>query len=364
MTDGTDVNAAAGTIRRQRLLSAMLPLNSTIQDAVRNLDGSGLQITLIVADDHTLLGTVTDGDIRRGLLRGFTLTSEVQSIINREPFVVPPELNADTVLHLMQANKLHQMPVVDAARRVVGLHLWADLLAPAPRVNLIVVMAGGRGTRLLPHTENCPKPLLPVNGKPMLEHIVERAKGEGFSNFVFAIHHLGHMIESHFGDGSRLNVHISYLREDSPLGTAGALGLLQPRPAAPFVVTNGDVMTDVRYGDVLEFHIRHNAAATMSVRQYEWQHPFGVVHTKGVDIVSFEEKPISRTHVNAGVYVLNPEALQVLAPAEACDMPTLFARLQEEQKRTIVYPMYEPWLDVGAPGDYSRANTSAHDDRQ
>jgi dTDP-glucose pyrophosphorylase len=359
MTDDVVPNESAEAMKQQRLLSATLPLTSTIQDAVRNLDRSGLQITLIVSEGCILLGTVTDGDIRRGLLRGFSLTSDVQSILNREPFVVPPELNPETVLHLMQANKLHQMPVVDGSRRVVGLHLWADLLAPAPRSNLVVVMAGGRGTRLLPHTENCPKPLLPVNGKPMLEHIVERAKGEGFSNFVFAIHHLGHMIESYFGDGSRLNVNITYLREDKPLGTAGALSLLQPRPSVPFVVTNGDVMTDVRYGEVLEFHDRHNATATMSVRQYEWQHPFGVVHTRGVDIVGFEEKPISRSHINAGVYVLNPDALDLLVPAEACDMPTLFARLQEERKRTIVYPMYEPWLDVGEPRDYNRANTSA-----
>jgi NDP-sugar pyrophosphorylase family protein len=190
----------------------------------------------------------------------------------------------------------------------------------------------------------------------MLEHIIERAKGEGFGRFIFAIHYLGHMIESHFADGTRWQLQIEYLREQSPLGTAGALSLLQPRPDAAFVVSNGDVLTDIRYGELLDFHSRHRAMATMAVRLHEWQHPFGVVRTKGVDIIGFEEKPVARSHINAGIYVLEPAALDALNAGEACDMPTLFSRLQERGARTIVYPMHEPWLDVGRPGDYAEAN--------
>jgi NDP-sugar pyrophosphorylase family protein len=223
----------------------------------------------------------------------------------------------------------------------------------------MVIMAGGMGTRLRPHTESCPKPLLSVAGKPMLEHIIERVKLEGFSHFVLAIHYLGHMIEDHFGNGERLGVKIDYLREQSPLGTAGALGLLDPYPDAPFVVTNGDVITDIRYGELLDFHVRHNATATMAVRVHEWQHPFGVVQTEGVDIVGFEEKPVARTHINAGVYALDPEALSVLCAEERCDMPTLFERLQAKSKRTVAYPMHEPWLDVGRPEDLTRANAES-----
>ncbi|PJC68298.1 MAG: nucleotidyl transferase, partial [Zetaproteobacteria bacterium CG_4_8_14_3_um_filter_59_5] len=189
-------------------------------------------------------------------------------------------------------------------------------------------------------------------GKPMLEHIIERAKLEGFSHFVLAIHYLGHMIEEYFGNGERLNVRIDYLREQSPLGTAGALALLNPVPDAPFVVTNGDIITDIRYGELLDFHIRHESSATMAVRVYEWQHPFGVVQTQGVDIVGFEEKPVARSHINAGVYALNPDALAVLNKDEHCDMPTLFERLQAKDERTVAYPMHEPWLDVGRPDDY------------
>jgi dTDP-glucose pyrophosphorylase len=333
----------------------LLPVSASLQDGIRCLDETGLQIAIIVAEGGALMGTLTDGDIRRGLLRGLDLSSPVERIINRDPLVVPPQWGRDTVLQLMQANKVHQLPVVDERRRVVGLHIWDDLLAPTKRPNVMVIMAGGRGTRLHPHTENCPKPMLEVGGKPMLEHIVERAKAEGFERFVFAIHYLGHMIEDHFGDGSSLQVRIDYLREQTPLGTAGALGLLPVRPDAPFLVTNGDVLTDIRYAELLDFHSRHDAVATMAVRLHEWQHPFGVVKTRGVDIVGFEEKPVARSHINAGVYVLEAQALESLGRDEHCDMPTLFERLQEKSARTIVYPMHEPWLDVGRPADLERA---------
>lgn len=337
---------------------ALIPEAATLADVIRNLDQSALQIALVVTKQGALIGTATDGDVRRGLLRGLDLNSPVDSIVFRTPLVVPPELGREMVLQIMQANRIHQLPVVDEYRRVVGLHLWDTLMVPQQRRNLMVIMAGGQGTRLRPHTENCPKPLLPVGGKPMLEHIIERAKADGFGHFVLAVHYLGHMIEEYFGDGSRWQVRIDYLREQSPLGTAGAIGLLGPRPEVPFIVTNGDVLTDVRYGEMLDFHMRHGAAATMAVRLHEWQHPFGVVRTHGVDIVGFEEKPIARSHINAGIYVLEPAALDNLSVAEHCDMPTLFSRLQERSARTIVYPMHEPWLDVGRLDDLQRAQST------
>ena len=334
---------------------ALLQVTSSIGGAIRNLDATSLQIVLVVSGEGVLLGTVTDGDIRRGLLRGLDLNSPVDAIIHRKAIVVPPEMNRDMVLHLMQANVINALPVVDETRRVVGLHLLNELLTPLERPNLMVIMAGGQGTRLRPHTENCPKPMLPVGGKPMLEHIIERAKSEGFHHFVLAIHYLGHMIEEYFGDGSRWQIKIDYLREEFPLGTAGAIGLLSPYPTLPLLVSNGDVLTDIHYGEVLDFHCRHGATATMAVRLHEWQHPFGVVRTKGVDIIGFEEKPVARSHINAGVYVLEPDALDAVTASEHCDMPSLFIRLQERAARTIVYPMHEPWLDVGRPDDLERA---------
>lgn len=336
---------------------ALLPSNAILQDAIGNLNESSLQIALVVDADGVFQGSITDGDIRRSLLRGLHLNSPIDSIIQRDAFVAPPDMSREMALNLMRANRLLQLPVVNAERHVVGLYTWTDMGYPEVELpNLMVIFAGGQGIRLRPHTEKCPKPLLHVAGKPMLEHIVERAKAEGFRHFVLAVHYLGQMIEDYFGNGSRWQVKIDYLREDSPLGTAGALGLLNPRPDMPFVVSNGDVLTDIRYGELLEYHCRHGAAATMAVRQHEWQHPFGVVQTKGVDIVGFEEKPIVRSHINAGIYVLEPAVLDSLEAGEQCDMPALFGRLQGGAGRTIVYPMHEPWLDVGQPDDFEQAN--------
>jgi len=334
---------------------AILPLCSTMQQAIRNLDQVAIKIIMVVNEEGQLQGTISDGDIRRGLLKGLDLNSPIASIVHRSAFVVPPEMRRETVMQLMVANKIQQIPVVDEQHRVVGLHLWDEIIAPPTRPNLMVIMAGGKGTRLRPYTENCPKPLVEVAGKPMLEHIIERAKLQGFSRFVLAIHYLGEMIEDYFGNGERLNIKIDYLREQAPLGTAGALGLLKPWPDEPFVVTNGDVITDIHYGELLDFHVRQDAAATMAVRIHEWRHPFGVVQTKGVEIIGFEEKPVARSHINAGVYALSPDALGALGTEEHCDMPTLFERLQAKTRRTVAYPMHEPWLDVGRPDDLKYA---------
>ena len=302
-----------------------------------------------------LVGTISDGDIRRGLLQGLDLNSSIAGLVNHNSLVVPPEMSRNMVMQLMVVNKIQQIPVVDSQQLVVGLHLWDEIAIPTKRTNMMVIMAGGRGTRLLPHTENCPKPMVEIGGRPMLEHIIDRAKVEGFTHFIIAIHYLGHMIEEYFGNGDRLGVKIEYLREDVPLGTAGALSLLSP-PNEAFVVTNGDVITDIRYGEMIDFHNRYSSSATMAVRVHEWEHPFGVVKTDGVDIVNFEEKPIARSHINAGVYVINSENLSELTSNEHCDMPDLFERLKLNGKRIIAYPMHEPWLDVGRPADLEKAN--------
>lgn len=341
----------ANALREKLWRQATLPANVNIAQVIQNLNQVALKIVLIVNEAGELEGTISDGDIRRGLIKGLDIHSPITSIIHRNAFVVPPEIERAMVMQLMVANKIQQIPVVNEQHQLVGLHLWDEIATPPLRPNLMVIMAGGMGTRLRPHTENCPKPMLPVAGKPMLEHIIEHAKLEGFSHFVLAVHYLGHMIEEHFGDGQRFGVQIDYLRELSPLGTAGALSLLNPRPDAAFVVTNGDVITDIHYSELLDFHLRHNAAATMAVRVHEWQHPFGVVQTNGIDIVGFEEKPVARSHINAGVYAIDPKSLAELEANTRCDMPTLFERLQTGAQRTVAYPMHEPWLDVGRPDD-------------
>lgn len=333
----------------------LLPLGSTIQQAIHNLEKSCMQIVLATFENGKLAGTLTDGDIRRAFLKGYGLNSPIDDLIQRKPLVAPPELGRDLVLQLMRINKIHQLPIVTHEGVIVGLHVLDLIITPATVENIMLIMAGGKGSRLHPHTESCPKPMLEVGGKPMLEHIIERAISNGFQKFVISVHHLGHVIEKYFGDGSKFGVRIEYLREQAPLGTAGCLSLLRETPDIPFVVTNGDVLTDIHYDDFLNFHRQHEASATMAVRQYEVKNQFGVVRTNGVEIDGFEEKPVYRSHVNAGIYVLNPDTLKLLEYKQYCDMPILFERVKKNAGRTIVYPMHEPWLDVGRPEDLINA---------
>ncbi len=334
---------------------SILNSSDTIHDAAKNLEKQSIQIVLVVDKENKFIGTVSDGDIRRGLLQEKNLDDSILSISNLNPLVVPASLKRAQVLQLMQTNKIHQIPIVDNKNNLIGLHLWDDIKLSKERPNQMVIMAGGLGTRLRPHTEDCPKPMLPLGGKPMLEHIILRARAEGFIKFTIALNYLGEIIEDYFEDGKDFNVEISYTHEDEPLGTAGALSLLDSIPKDPFIVTNGDVMTDINYGKIIDFHLDQDAFATMAVRRHEWQNPFGVVKLDGINISGFLEKPISQSYINAGVYVLNPEAINHLEDKKFCDMPTLFERIKQKNLSTIAYATHEEWVDVGRLDDYRNA---------
>jgi molybdopterin-guanine dinucleotide biosynthesis protein A len=272
---------------------SLLPVSATIRDVIENLNRTCNKIVMIVGVDGRFEGTISDGDIRRSLLKGFGLDDSIETVVHRTALVVMSNILPSQVVQLMNLNKLQQIPIVDNDHYVVGLYVLEDLVCSFKRSGSMVIMAGGMGKRLLPHTQNCPKPLLSINGKPMLRHILDRAKTEGFDDFIISTGYLGEMIENYFKDGEDFDVKIRYVREDSPLGTAGPLGLMSNLiTEGSFIVTNGDVITDIKYGELLEFHIRNGAAATMAVSLHEWQNPFGVVKTKGIDIVGFEEKPI------------------------------------------------------------------------
>ena len=340
---------------RQTLLHG----DATIKDAINVLNVSGLRIVLAVDENEKLLGTISDGDIRRGLLKGLQLENSLAAIWNHKAIVVPENMSTEMVKELMLVNKIQQIPIVDENQHLIGLHVWDEFVYSVSIPNIFVIMAGGRGTRLGTQTENCPKPLLLVAGRPILEHIINRAHAEGFTYFVIAINYLGHMIEEYFGDGSKIGVKIDYLREEKPLGTAGALTLFEELPNLPIVVTNGDVITEIRYAAILDFHEKHGASATMAVRSHEWQNPFGVVQTQGVEIISYVEKPTYRSTVNAGVYVLDPAVLKFIPKSEAFDMPSLFELAGKNSERTVAYPVHEQWLDVGRPKDLQQAENQA-----
>ena len=331
---------------------SILTTKATIEDVLKNINKSGSRIALIVNSKKEFQGTISDGDIRRALIDGAEQNSSIQKIINKNSLIVSPEIKHEIVLDLMIKNNIQQIPVINENKKIVGLYLWDEVVSHKKIPNTIVIMAGGKGTRLGKYTKNCPKPLLPVNGKPMLERIIVRAKLQGFENFLISINYLGQMIKDYFSNGEKWNVKIDYINEDQPLGTGGALKLISPKLKLPFLVSNCDIMTDFHYGELLDFHCNHKAEATMAVRNHEWENPYGVVRTNGVDIIDFEEKPVVRSHINAGVYVLEPSVIHVIKKNEKLDMPNIFERLKEKKLRTIVYPIHEPWADIGLPEDY------------
>ncbi len=336
---------------------AVISENATFQQAFQNLNDVAIKLCICIGSDGRLLGLLTDGDLRRGLLRGLTMEDSVSEVINRTPLVVPSETDPSTVRSLMRANKVAQVPSVDEEGQVTGLYLWDELGPSNYHDHTMVLMVGGLGKRLRPFTETCPKPMLEVAGKPMLQHIVERAREQGFRNFIFCINYHGNMIRDFFGEGNKFGVKIEYVEESQPLGTAGALSLIENTPAQNFVVSNGDVLTDVDYTELLNFLKLHDAKGAMAVKLHEWTNPFGVVEMDGLKITGFSEKPVLRSHVNAGIYALTPDVLNLLSPDEYCDMPTVFELLAKEGEKVVAYPMYEPWLDVGRPDDLKTAQT-------
>ena len=328
---------------------SIMDLNSDIADAIENLNSTGLRIVLIVNQQGLFEGTISDGDIRRGILRGLSLKTPIVDIIHKNSITVAPQTPTSSIDQLMSKYAVQQIPVVDKNGRLVGLHLWNDPQLSPSYTNPVIIMAGGMGKRLSPETDDCPKPLLKVLNKPILEHIIEKARDEGFKNLVIAIYHLGHMIESYFGDGSKWGVKIEYIRESKPLGTAGALGLLGSVPTIPVIVINGDVVTHVKLGDLLSYHSDNNATATMAVRQYEVLNPFGAVETSGINITGYQEKPIIQSIINAGVYVLNYNVLKLIKPNQKYDMPEVFDLVLEKKWRAIAFLVHEEWADVGTP---------------
>tara|TARA_B100000795_G_scaffold227769_1_gene184228 strand:- start:1137 stop:2183 length:1047 start_codon:yes stop_codon:yes gene_type:complete len=337
---------------------AILNDAATIEDVIKNLEFTGLQVCLIASMENYLIGIIVDADIRKGLLKGITLSSKASEIMVTKPIVLNEDSDKDVAIDIMQKNGINHVPVLDKNGRVVNLFSRVFEEEVEKKDNLFVIMAGGFGTRLAPYTNTCPKPMLPVNGKPMMRHIIDNAISEGFQNFVISVFYLSEVVKDYFGDGSSLNINITYIQEESPLGTAGALSIINPKPKLPFIVTNGDVMTNIKYSDVLNYHKEKNAEATMVIRRHEIQNPFGVVVLEGVDIKNFEEKPIYQSNVNAGIYALNFTSLDLLKDDEFCNMPTLFNRISSLNKSIIAFPMYENWMDVGNPKDFETINKS------
>lgn len=334
--------------------SVILP-TASIRDALQVLNKSALQIAFVVNENNRLLGAVTDGDIRRSLLRGGNLSQPVATVMNVQPVAALHGTERSVLLHLMRDKTIRQIPLVDQKNRLVGLARLEELLYRPQRDNLVVLMAGGLGTRLRPLTDKIPKPLLKVGAKPILETILENFLEAGFSRFYFAVNYKSQMIEDYFGDGSRFGAEIQYLHESKRMGTAGALYFLPELPKKPIIVMNGDLLTKVNFGELLDYHIEQEAVATMAVREYNYQVPYGVIDFDGERIEAIREKPSYSFFVNAGIYVLSPEAVARVDKEAFFDMPQLFNTLITHGKKATVYPVRGYWLDIGRMDDFERA---------
>lgn len=335
---------------------------SSIKHALEIIDNQAMRVALVVDQDRKLVGIVSDGDIRRGLLNNLTLVDLVTEVMNSSPTIVKEGLSREELIELMERKSILSLPVVDSQGRVTGLETLHGALLRPKHQNPVFIMAGGFGTRLRPLTDACPKPMLKVGDKPILETLIRSFMKAGFINFYISTHYMPEQIRNHFGDGSELGVKITYVHEEKPLGTGGALGLLpEDLPEnLPLIMINGDVLTTVGFQRLLDFHVEHDADATMCVREYDYQIPYGVINGEGNKIISMVEKPIQRFFVNAGIYVVSPRVFKSVSKNQCIDMPTLLEQHMNDRQKVLMFPIHEYWLDIGRMDDFNRAQVDIH----
>ncbi len=338
-----------------QLEKLLITPNATILTALERLGESQQQIVLVVDDDRKLLGTVVDGDIRRAILRRVPLESPISEAMNPTPVTAPPGAGRETILQIMREKQILHLPLVDDENRVTGLEVIASLLQKPTLTNWVVLMVGGKGDRLRPLTEKTPKPLLAVGGQPLLETILKNFIAQGFQKFFFSVNYKAEMIADYFKDGEKWGVEIDYIAEDEPLGTAGALSLLPEQPTEPVLVMNGDILTSVDFTQLMSFHDGANADATMCLREYDFEVPFGVAAVDGHQVTEISEKPVQSFFVNAGIYLLNPEVIARVPTGEFYDMPDLITSLLKGGQSVVAYPLREYWIDIGRLQDFEKA---------
>lgn len=330
--------------------------NVSIKKALEVIDNGTMRIAIVVDNCNRLLGIINDGDIRRALLKGYSLNMSIIDIYQRNPSVCKITDTKEHIIKTAIKNKVYQIPIINESNIVVYIEDLATLLSGRIRKNKVVIMAGGLGTRLKPLTDDIPKPLLKVGTKPILETIIENFANYGFKEIIISVNYKANMIKEYFKDGSDFGVKISYLEEDRRLGTAGALSLIKEEIKEPFFVMNGDLLTNINFEHLLNFHLSSNSIATMCVREYEYQIPYGVIQIEKDEIRAIEEKPINKFFVNAGIYLLSNKVLNYIPKDTFYDMPTLFQKLINEELKILSFPIHEYWLDIGRIVDYERAN--------
>lgn len=340
--------------------------DTSIRNVVEIIDQTGVGIVLLVDNKKRLIGTITDGDVRRALIRNINLDASANELLKfrpveySQPIVGSIRIERSKIIQLMKTRNLRHLPLLDDEGCVVELALLSELVEPKLSIPLTaVIMAGGYGTRLRPLTENVPKPMLSAGGRPLLEQIVNQLSGNGIKKLYITTHYKPEIITNHFGDGSKFGVEIKYLHENEPLGTAGGLGMIKKRNG-PLLIINGDILTQLDYQTLFEFHKEHRADMTVGVRKYEVQVPYGVIDTNGLDITQLIEKPLLKYFVNAGIYLLESSALDYIPEHKRFDMTDLIEHLIKDKRSVISFPIREYWLDIGQHTDYEQAQKDLH----
>ncbi len=329
---------------------------TSIKEVLQIIDKSSKQLAIVVDKNKKLLGTISDGDIRRALLKNMSLNESVKDIYFKNPTVANINNSKEEIINICRVKKIHQIPVVDDNGNLIGIEILDELISKQEKTNKVVLMVGGLGTRLRPLTENTPKPMLKVGNKPILQTIVEKFAEYGYTNIIMCVNYKSHMIQDYFGDGKEFGINIEYVLESQRMGTAGALSLLKDKPNEPFFVMNGDLLTNVNFEHLHNYHLSNNSLGTMCVREYDFQVPYGVVNISNSKITSIEEKPTHKFFVSAGIYMLSPEVLEYIPENQFYDMPTLFEKIISKGKNAISFPLREYWLDIGRIEEYKKAN--------
>ncbi len=334
--------------KKSEISKCIIDINSSIKDVIESLSISSMQICLVTSKNSYLAGVLTDGDVRRGLLKGLDLNSKIESLIKRSPSVAKTNSSLFSIEFVMSSKSLLHVPVVDDDYKLKGLYTVDSYGNFKKKSNPVLIMAGGYGKRLLPFTENCPKPMLDLNGRPILEHIINNLSNQGFNRIHIALHYLGDNIKAYFKSGKKFGVNIKYIEEQKPLGTIGALGKIQYKGKEPIIVINGDALTSLDFSQLLSFHKKNKSYATLAVKEIKSFNPYGVVNAKGLKLHSFSEKPINRININTGIYVFSHRSKNILKKNKgSIDAPKFLINLKKRKKNVVIFPIHENWDDIG-----------------
>ena len=338
-------------------LANLTQSSSLIKECIKLLDELEIKILFIIDNKKTLVGTVTDGDIRRAILNGYDLSEPILKAMNNKFIRYLEGSDLSDIESKILKDDLQAIPVIDNIGTIIEVHAVGAHLHQAFKDNTVLLMAGGFGTRLMPLTDSCPKPLLKVGEKPIIQTIIENFMEYGFNNFVISTYYKSEMVKDFLGDGKNMNCSIEYLEEESPLGTAGCLSLLSEKHLKkPVIMMNGDILTKVNFTQLLDFHIKAKTSVTMCARNYTHQIPYGVINTRDHLIESIDEKPTQVSKVNAGIYIVNPQTIKNLKSGTNLDMPSLINNELERNNNAVsVFPIHEYWLDIGQMKDYQKA---------